>query len=94
MAVPPVIIQGLRNDGDDVSSFHPSKLSTADIAQSARVITIGVELPTDAQSLVGANFEKWNDVPAATTDYSAASISLKAHVAELVEELAKGQRGH
>ena len=88
-AVPPAIVTGLLSDGVDVSSFHPSKLKTPDITQSARVITIGVELPTDAQSIVGTKLERWNDVPAASIDYFEASKSLKAHVAMLVEKLTK-----
>jgi arsenate reductase (thioredoxin) len=91
--VPPAIIANLRKDGIDVSSFHPSGLSNSDLDRSARVITIGVELPKEAQSLVRTRLEKWNDVPAATIDYSEANKSLKAHLAKLVDELAKERRG-
>jgi len=48
--VPPAIINGLGADGVDVSSFHPSRPKNSDIAGSARLITIGIELPRDARN--------------------------------------------
>lgn len=92
-AVPPAIVNGLRSDGIDVSVFHPSGLSASDIDRSVRVIAIGVELPKESQNLAQPKLEIWNDVPAASIDYSETSKSLKAHVAKLVHELAKEQRG-
>ena len=86
--VPPAIVNGLRNDGIDVSSFHPSVLGISDIRQSARVITIGIDLPKDARNVAENKLEEWNDVPPATVDYSAAQKSLKAHITKLVKELA------
>lgn len=86
--VPPTILNGLRSDGIDVSSFHPSELRISDIDQSARVITMGIELPKDARSVAQNKLEDWNDVPPATIDYFAARESLKAHITKLVEELA------
>jgi len=92
-AVPPAIVNGLRSDGIDVSVFHPSGLSTSDIDRSVRVIAIGVELPKESQNLAQPKLEIWNDVPAASIDYSETSKSLKAHVAKLIYELAKEPRG-
>jgi protein-tyrosine-phosphatase len=87
--VPPAIINGLRADGVDVSSFHPSRLTSSDIARSARVITIGIELPRDARNQAQTRLEEWNDVPPATVDFLRARESIKAHVAKLLEELTK-----
>ena len=86
--VPPAIIQGLRSDGFDVSSFHPSAVSASDVSASQRVITIGTTLPADALAVVQAKIESWNDVPPASIDYGAARDSLKRHIKKLVEELA------
>jgi arsenate reductase (thioredoxin) len=58
--VPPTIIQGLRGDGFDVSSFHPSAVRVSDISASQRVITIGTALPTDAQAAAQPKIEQWN----------------------------------
>lgn len=85
--VPPAIIQGLRGDGFDVSSFHPSAVRVSDISASQRVITIGAVLPSDAQAAAELKIEKWNDVPPASVDYSAASASLKRHIKSLIAAL-------
>ena len=37
--------------------------------------------------------ERWNDVPPASTSYDAARSSLKAHVAELLEQLSRQSAG-
>jgi protein-tyrosine-phosphatase len=86
--VPPAITQGLRGDGFDVSSFHPSAVRVSDISASQRVITIGTALPTDAQAAAQPKIEQWNDVPPASVDYAAARDSLKSHIKKLVEQLA------
>jgi protein-tyrosine-phosphatase len=86
--VPPAIIQGLRGDGFDVSSFHPSAVRASDVSASQRVITIGTALPTDAQATAQPKIEQWDDVPPASFDYSAARDSLKGHIEKLVEQLA------
>jgi len=86
--VPLAIVQGLRGDGFDVSSFHPSAVSASDVSASQRVITIGTTLPKDSQSSNPSKIEQWNDVPPASVDYSAARDSLKGHVKKLVEQLA------
>jgi arsenate reductase (thioredoxin) len=84
--VPPAIIQGLRGDGFDVGSFHPSAVRVSDISASQRVITIGTALPTDAQAVAQPKIEQWNDVPPASVDYAAARNSLR-HIKKLVEQL-------
>jgi len=86
--VPPPIIQGLRGDDFDVSSFHPSAVRPSDISASQRVIMIGTDLPTDAQAAAQPKIEQWNDVPPASVDYAAARDSLKGHIKKLVEQLA------
>ncbi|RZU41481.1 protein-tyrosine-phosphatase [Edaphobacter modestus] len=88
--VPPAIIQGLRADGFDVSSFHPSAVTSSDVSASQRVITIGTVLPVDAQlASAQPKIEQWNDVPPASVGYGATRDSLKRHIKELVEQLDK-----
>jgi len=88
--VPPSIIQGLRRDGFDVSSFHPSAVKVSDVSASQRVITIGTALPMDAQvASAQPKIEQWNDVPPASVDYGATRDSLKRHIEKLIEQLAK-----
>ena len=86
--VPPAIVQGLRSDGFDVSSFHPSAVSASDVSESQRVITIGTTLPSNARAGAQTKIEQWNDIPPASGDYGAARDSLKSHIKKLVEELA------
>jgi protein-tyrosine-phosphatase len=86
--VPQPIIAGLRADGIDVGAFHPSKFTAADAVEAAQVVTIGTELPAGA-SAGQLRVEGWNDVPPASTSYDAARSALKAHVAELLDRLAR-----
>ena len=86
--VPPAIVQGLRDDGFDVSSFRPSAVSASDVSASQRVITIGTTLPWDARATAQTKIEQWNDVPPASIDYGATRDSLKRHIKKLVDELA------
>jgi protein-tyrosine-phosphatase len=86
--VPPAIIQGLRGDGFDVSSFRPSAVRAPDVSASQRVITIGTTLPTVVQAAGQDKIEQWNDVPPTTVDYGATRDSLKGHIKKLVEQLA------
>ena len=86
--VPPPIVAGLRADGFDVSAFHPTAVSAADVSAATRVITISIALPATAE-VAGAAVEPWSDVPAASVDYSAARDALKAHVATLVDQLSR-----
>ena len=85
--VPPGIINGLRADGIDVSSFHPSRLRNSDISKSARIVAIGVELPPDARQLAQSSLEEWTDVPSAALSYAATQEALKTHVAQLIDKL-------
>ena len=85
--VPKPIAAGLHADGVDVSDFHPSKVAAADVADAARIVAIGTELPSDAGARE-PNIERWDDVPPASTSYDAARSSLKTHVAELLDRLA------
>lgn len=84
--VPPAIIEGLRDDGFDVSAFHPAIVGMSDVAASRRVITITTS-PPFAEPVHGVELEQWNDVPPASVNYGAARDSLKAHVRRLIEQL-------
>ena len=88
-SVPPVVVDGLRRDGVDVSQFMPTAVGEADVGSSLRVILINAELPAALRS--GAvQEERWNDVPAATLDFAAARAALQDHVRTLLDELSSG----
>ena len=84
--VPPSIVSGLHADGFDVSKFHPTSLTSADLSTSSHVILIGTVLPK-ASPAETQETEAWTDVPAASTDFAAARGSLKSHIASLVDQL-------
>lgn len=87
-SVPPAIVAGLHAEGIEVDNFQPTVLSPDDASQSRHVIAIGSDLPNSTQPS-GATIERWNDVPAVSTNYSAARDSLRAHVRDLLERLSR-----
>jgi sterol desaturase/sphingolipid hydroxylase (fatty acid hydroxylase superfamily)/protein-tyrosine-phosphatase len=87
-AAPTSVARQLEKEGFDVSGFRPSAVSAQDILASERVITIGATLPARVES-PQSKVERWDDVPAVSTDYAASSAALKARVEELVESLAE-----
>ena len=84
--VPSPIIDGLRADGFDVSSFHPTAITAADVASADRVILINTELAANFSD-ASKPTEKWSDVPPASADFGAASAALKSHVRTLLDRL-------
>jgi arsenate reductase len=85
--VPVAIREALKGDGFDVSAFHPVAVSTTDISTSHRVVIIGTTLPASVGA-PGVTIDQWNDVPPASVNYAASRESLKAHVKELIRQLA------
>jgi hypothetical protein len=85
--VPSTIIEGLRGEGFDVRAFRPAAVNAADVAESRRVVMIGTTLPASARR-PGVPVEQWDDVPPASTNYTASGDVLRAHVATLIEQLA------
>ncbi|MEY4730855.1 MAG: hypothetical protein RL020_2013, partial [Pseudomonadota bacterium] len=83
--VPAPIIAGLKQDGFDVSTYRPVKLSAEEVAKSQRVILINAQLPETLGKLNGAK-ESWEDVPPASINFAASSKSLKQLVEKLIEE--------
>ena len=86
--VPAPIVAGLREDGFDVSAFHPVAVGATDLSASRVVIAISTSLPNGAE-VGGSKVEQWNDVPPASVDYGKARDSLKAHVEKLIEQLSQ-----
>jgi arsenate reductase (thioredoxin) len=89
--VPPAIAEALRAEGFDVSEFHPAKVSAGDVAEAARVVTIGVELPPGADAGAATPRERWDDVPPASVDYARSRDALLAHIRALAAEVARAR---
>jgi arsenate reductase len=84
--VPSKIVEALTAEGFDVKGFKPTRVSTAEMSKAARIVAIGVDLSPFTPSAPVA-IEQWNDVPAASMDYSAAHRVLKQHVDVLLNRL-------
>jgi arsenate reductase len=89
--VPPAIVVGLRNDGFDVTAFHPAAVETADIAASQQLVLLNTQLPSGMQTQE-IRTERWDDVPPASVNYEVARDSLKAHVSRLIDQLERTSR--
>ncbi len=85
--VPATIREALKGEGFDVSAFHPAAVSTSDISTSRRVVIIGTTLPASVGT-PGVTPDHWDDVPPASVNYAASRESLKAHVKQLIDQLA------
>jgi arsenate reductase (thioredoxin) len=86
--VPDFVKKPLMAEGFDVAGFRPQRVTADDIAASDRVIGISTALPPQTAS-AAAKVEQWNDVPAASTDYARSRDSIRSHVADLLERLAR-----
>jgi protein-tyrosine-phosphatase len=89
--VPEKIADALGREGVDVQNFKPERVSDADLNNALRVITIGVD-PSAFASATPVPVERWDDVPAASTDYGAARESLQRHVEQLLDQLQAERR--
>ena len=91
--VPDFVRTPLASEGFDVASFHPQRITPDDVAASERVVVISTAVPADASS-ANEKVEQWIDVPPASKDYAKSRDSIKEHVAELVDRLARGNTAH
>jgi arsenate reductase (thioredoxin) len=88
-AVPsPAVVAMLRDDGIDVASHRPRRVTSQDLISARWVVSLGC----DPAELDGgdARVERWDDVPPASQDLGAARAAIKRHLDELVNELAAG----
>jgi arsenate reductase (thioredoxin) len=81
----PATRAGLITDGFDVRGWAPSLVTRADVDQAARVIVFAAPVPGD---MAEPKVSDWNDVPAVSDGYDAATRAIRARVERLVEQLA------
>lgn len=85
-AVPGKIARSLADEGFDVWDFKPARVSAPDVESAAHLVTIGV--PAASIPAAGSSkAEQWDDIPAASVDYSAASKALQRHVDQLLDRI-------
>jgi protein-tyrosine-phosphatase len=86
--VPTGIAAKLKAEGFDVSTFRAEPVSRADVTHAERVVLIETSLP-DVAAAASSKVERWDDVPAASVDYPAASQALQARIERLLDQLPK-----
>jgi arsenate reductase (thioredoxin) len=89
--VPEKIAAALGQEGFDVQSFKPVRVSSEDLNNASRVVAISVDLSAFASG-AKVPIERWDDVPAASVDYAAAHAALLRHVERLLDELQAAPR--
>ena len=85
-AIPPGVARNLAADGFAVAAFKPQALTTRDVARASRIVSIGARSPllADARGVL-----RWDDVPPASTDYTASRDAMLARMGALLDQLAK-----
>jgi protein-tyrosine-phosphatase len=83
-SIAPAVAASLNRDGMTVQG-HPSVVTAADVASAAQVVTFAIQLPGSPSS---AKVQDWNDIPATSSDMTAAREAIRKHVIRLLDQLA------
>lgn len=79
-------VKGLKEDGLPSVSEGPRPLTASEVRSSARVIAFDCDQP--AMKTFRGLDACWDDVPATGDDYARARDRIRAHVEEMVEQIA------
>jgi arsenate reductase (thioredoxin) len=82
-AIPPPVVQGLRDDGIDVAGRQPRRPTAVDVDGAAVVVTFGCDLGELASR--GRRIERWDDVPAVSENFQRARDVIVARVTSLLD---------
>lgn len=83
--IPPHVINGLLEDGIDVRGRRPRSATREELANASHVVSFGCDLRDVAPS--GLTVERWDDVPAVSTDFRTARDVIIARLKRLLGEL-------
>ena len=83
--VPPHVVQGLKDDGIDVSGEKPNAASAALLSDATHVVSFGPDIRTLAPP--GAKVEYWKDVPNVADGYESAREAIVRKVESLLDGL-------
>ncbi len=81
-----VTVKALTAEGLTAMPPRPERVTAADVAGAARVVTFGCDLSKVAPS---ARSESWADVPSPGADYAAARDAIDRHLDALIAELGR-----
>ncbi len=84
--IPEAVAANLRKDGFDLTGVTPVRLQEADLTQVRYVVAIGVKSPL--LDKIPASLQRWDDIPPASANYSAARDAMRAKIAALLDTLA------
>jgi arsenate reductase len=82
----PAVVAMLRDEGIDVASHRPRRLTPEDLASAHRVISLGCD-PGDLDG-GDVRVDRWDDVPPVSQDLGASRAAIKRRLDLLVNELA------
>jgi len=85
-AVPKGIVDKLRDDGFAVEKFMPTRLSSSDLGDTERVISIGVDVSSVTKES-GVKVEEWHAIPPASDNYAASRDAMLARMDRLLADL-------
>jgi arsenate reductase len=85
--VPSTVRDGLRNDGFDVSAFHPRQFRASDAKQASLVVSFD----QDVAKIIGApvHYSRWDGLPGLLADFPRGRDEITRRVDALIDELAK-----
>jgi arsenate reductase (thioredoxin) len=83
-AIPPRVVQGIRDDGVEVGDRRPGRPLPDDIDGAAVVVTFGCDLGELAAR--ATRIERWDDVPAVSEHFKRARDVIVARVTGLLED--------
>jgi len=82
--VPPPVVAGLARDGFDVAEYVPRAVDPAHLADAARVVSFGCELPAATGAAVQ---ERWDDLPLVSDGFDRARDAIVDRVERLIDSL-------
>ena len=83
-AIPPAVVDGLRQDGIDVGALRPRPVMRGDLERASLVVAFGCTVDAPA----GLAIERWDDMPAVSEHFGRARDAIAARVATLVDRIA------
>jgi len=83
--VSPVVVKMLQSDGIDVSQHQPRCITSDELEQAQRIISLGC--PLEALEIAPERIEQWQDVPLMSHDPNGSRDAIRSHVEALVAQL-------
>lgn len=84
------VVALLQEDGIDVSGHRPRRVTTEDMTNAYRVISLGCDM--EELPVASALVDRWDDVPLASQDLDASRAAIRHHLDQLLQELAAAGR--